>query len=92
MCDNKYPQHYLYNIKIPSVGHSQTKMTTVRLPSRVLFVGVSQCRFYDLRADREVAVYQKDSIIFGASTVDFSLSGKACVKHLQLNQHIRCAQ
>lgn len=35
-----------------------------------------QCRFYDLRADREVAVYQKDSIIFGASSVDFSLSGK----------------
>ncbi|XP_020514096.1 guanine nucleotide-binding protein subunit beta-5b isoform X1 [Labrus bergylta] len=36
----------------------------------------STCRFYDLRADREVAVYQKDSIIFGASTVDFSLSGR----------------
>uniref|UniRef100_A0AAV2LTP4 Uncharacterized protein n=1 Tax=Knipowitschia caucasica TaxID=637954 RepID=A0AAV2LTP4_KNICA len=33
-------------------------------------------RFYDLRADREVAVYQKDNIIFGASTVDFSLSGR----------------
>ncbi|XP_051236269.1 guanine nucleotide-binding protein subunit beta-5b [Dicentrarchus labrax] len=36
----------------------------------------STCRFYDLRADREVAVYQKDSVIFGASTVDFSLSGR----------------
>ncbi|XP_053172464.1 guanine nucleotide-binding protein subunit beta-5b [Scomber japonicus] len=36
----------------------------------------STCRFYDLRADREVAIYQKDSIIFGASTVDFSLSGR----------------
>uniref|UniRef100_A0A8C5AQY9 Guanine nucleotide binding protein (G protein), beta 5b n=1 Tax=Gadus morhua TaxID=8049 RepID=A0A8C5AQY9_GADMO len=34
------------------------------------------CRLYDLRADREVAVYQKDSIIFGASSVDFSLSGR----------------
>uniref|UniRef100_A0A3Q2E912 G protein subunit beta 5 n=1 Tax=Cyprinodon variegatus TaxID=28743 RepID=A0A3Q2E912_CYPVA len=40
------------------------------------FVGSPQCRFYDLRADREVAVYQKDSIIFGASSVDFSLSGR----------------
>lgn len=40
-----------------------------------------QCRFYDLRADREVAVYQKDSIIFGASTVDFSMSGKKFLKH-----------
>ncbi|KTF94262.1 hypothetical protein cypCar_00023819 [Cyprinus carpio] len=34
------------------------------------------CRLYDLRADREVAIYSKDSIIFGASSVDFSLSGK----------------
>lgn len=34
------------------------------------------CRLFDLRADREVAVYQKDSIIFGASSVDFSLSGR----------------
>uniref|UniRef100_A0A3Q3B178 G protein subunit beta 5 n=1 Tax=Kryptolebias marmoratus TaxID=37003 RepID=A0A3Q3B178_KRYMA len=39
-------------------------------------VGTPQCRFYDLRADREVAVYQKDSIVFGASSVDFSLSGR----------------
>lgn len=35
-----------------------------------------QCRLYDLRADREVAIYSKESIIFGASSVDFSLSGK----------------
>uniref|UniRef100_A0AAY4CTI0 Uncharacterized protein n=1 Tax=Denticeps clupeoides TaxID=299321 RepID=A0AAY4CTI0_9TELE len=34
------------------------------------------CRLFDLRADREVAVYSKDSIIFGASSVDFSLSGR----------------
>lgn len=34
-----------------------------------------QCRLYDLRADREVAIYSKDSIIFGVSSVDFSLSG-----------------
>lgn len=44
---------------------------------------VPQCRFYDLRADREVAVYQKDSIIFGASTVDFSMSGKGFVECAQ---------
>ena len=47
-----------------------------------------QCRFYDLRADREVAVYQKDSIIFGASTVDFSMSGKKFEKHLEFNHCI----
>ncbi|KAL7980038.1 hypothetical protein Chor_001306 [Crotalus horridus] len=34
------------------------------------------CRLYDLRADREVAIYSKESIIFGASNVDFSLSGE----------------
>lgn len=53
-----------------------------------LFVSVPQCRFYDLRADREVAVYQKDSIIFGASTVDFSMSGTEFVKHIKLNHGI----
>ncbi|KAM8894205.1 guanine nucleotide-binding protein subunit beta-5b [Spinachia spinachia] len=48
-------------------------------PSGDAFASASDdatCRFYDLRADREVAVYQKDSIIFGAATVDFSLSGR----------------
>ncbi|XP_063045008.1 guanine nucleotide-binding protein subunit beta-5b isoform X1 [Engraulis encrasicolus] len=34
------------------------------------------CRFYDLRADREVAVFSKDSVIFGANSVDFSQSGR----------------
>lgn len=37
---------------------------------------VFQCRLFDLRADREVSIYSKDSIIFGAASVDFSLSGK----------------
>ncbi|XP_008309194.1 guanine nucleotide-binding protein subunit beta-5b [Cynoglossus semilaevis] len=48
-------------------------------PSGDAFASASDdatCRFYDLRADREVAVYKKDSIIFGASSVDFSLSGR----------------
>merc|ERR1712071_180924 len=33
------------------------------------------CRLFDLRADREVAVYTKESIIFGVNAVDFSVSG-----------------
>jgi len=41
----------------------------------VLFVGF-QCRLFDLRADKEVAVYSKESIIFGVNSVDFSVSGK----------------
>lgn len=34
-----------------------------------------QCRLFDLRADKEIAVYGKESIIFGANSVDFSVSG-----------------
>ncbi|KAL3866679.1 hypothetical protein ACJMK2_043960 [Sinanodonta woodiana] len=35
------------------------------------------CRLFDLRADREVNCYKKESIIFGCNAVDFSISGKA---------------
>lgn len=31
---------------------------------------------YDLRADKEVAVYSKDCILFGVNSIDFSVSGK----------------
>ncbi|KAI8777817.1 guanine nucleotide-binding protein subunit beta-5 [Biomphalaria glabrata] len=34
------------------------------------------CRLFDLRADREVNCYKKDSIIFGCNAVDFSVSGR----------------
>ena len=37
---------------------------------------LQQCRLFDLRADREIAVYTKESIIFGVNSVDFSVSGK----------------
>lgn len=37
---------------------------------------VPQCRLFDIRADKEVAVYAKDSIIFGVNSVDFSVSGR----------------
>ncbi|KAF6215775.1 hypothetical protein GE061_000110 [Apolygus lucorum] len=36
----------------------------------------STCRLFDLRADKEVALYTKESIIFGANCVDFSVSGR----------------
>ncbi|CAK1584150.1 unnamed protein product [Parnassius mnemosyne] len=36
----------------------------------------SCCRLFDLRADREVARYGKDSIIFGVNSVDWSVSGR----------------
>ncbi|KAK2704848.1 guanine nucleotide-binding protein subunit beta-5-like [Artemia franciscana] len=34
------------------------------------------CRLFDLRADREIATYSKESIIFGVNSVDFSVSGR----------------
>ncbi|XP_063225187.1 guanine nucleotide-binding protein subunit beta-5a isoform X1 [Bacillus rossius redtenbacheri] len=34
------------------------------------------CRLFDLRADKEVAMYSKESIIFGVNSVDFSVSGR----------------
>lgn len=36
----------------------------------------STCRLFDLRADKEVALYSKDSIIFGVNSVDMSVSGR----------------
>ncbi|EDW07944.1 guanine nucleotide-binding protein subunit beta-5 [Drosophila mojavensis] len=36
----------------------------------------SSCRLFDMRADREVAVFAKESIIFGVNSVDFSVSGR----------------
>lgn len=33
-------------------------------------------RLFELRADRELAVYEKDSVLFGCNAVDFSLSGR----------------
>ncbi|XP_040167385.1 guanine nucleotide-binding protein subunit beta-5 isoform X2 [Anopheles arabiensis] len=36
----------------------------------------STCRLFDMRADKEVAVFCKDSIIFGVNCVDFSVSGR----------------
>nr|CAI5849765.1 unnamed protein product [Callosobruchus analis] len=36
----------------------------------------ASCRLFDLRADKEIAVYSKESIIFGANSVDFSVSGR----------------
>lgn len=35
-----------------------------------------QCRLFDMRADKEVAMYSKESIIFGVNSVDFSVSGR----------------
>ncbi|XP_023336379.1 LOW QUALITY PROTEIN: guanine nucleotide-binding protein subunit beta-5-like [Eurytemora carolleeae] len=36
----------------------------------------ASCRLFDLRADREVAMYSKDAILFGVNAVDFSMSGR----------------
>uniref|UniRef100_A0A183C7D3 WD_REPEATS_REGION domain-containing protein n=1 Tax=Globodera pallida TaxID=36090 RepID=A0A183C7D3_GLOPA len=36
----------------------------------------ASCRLYDLRADRQVCVYEKESILFPVNGVDFSVSGR----------------
>ena len=36
----------------------------------------ASCRLFDLRADREVAKYTKESILFGVNAIDFSASGR----------------
>ncbi|KAG8001413.1 Guanine nucleotide-binding protein subunit beta-5 [Nibea albiflora] len=65
---------------IQSFENHESDINSVKYyPSGDAFASASDdatCRFYDLRADREVAVYQKDSVIFGASSVDFSMSGR----------------
>ncbi|XP_069766329.1 guanine nucleotide-binding protein subunit beta-5b isoform X2 [Narcine bancroftii] len=65
---------------IQSFETHESDINSVRyFPSGDAFASGSDdatCRLYDLRADREVAIYSKDSIIFGASSVDFSLSGR----------------
>lgn len=33
------------------------------------------CRLFDLRADQEICIYTAASILFGASSLDFSKSG-----------------
>jgi guanine nucleotide-binding protein subunit beta-5 len=35
----------------------------------------ASCRLFDLRADREIAKYTKESILFGVNAIDFSTSG-----------------
>ena len=36
----------------------------------------ASCRLFDLRADREVCRYTKESILFGVNAIDFSVSGR----------------
>ncbi|KTG32800.1 hypothetical protein cypCar_00020423 [Cyprinus carpio] len=57
-------------------GHAADVLCLDLAPSETGNTFVSGCRLYDLRADREVAIYSKESIIFGTSSVDFSLSGR----------------
>ena len=37
---------------------------------------ITFCRLFDLRADAEVACYEKEAILFGINAVDFSVSGR----------------
>ncbi|CDS41885.1 guanine nucleotide binding protein subunit [Echinococcus multilocularis] len=60
-------------------GH-ESDINSVRFfPSGDAFATASDdatIRLFDLRTDRELCVYKKDSVIFGCNAVDFSLSGR----------------
>ncbi|CAJ0564902.1 unnamed protein product, partial [Mesorhabditis spiculigera] len=60
-------------------GH-ESDINTVRFhPNGDAFATGSDdatCRMFDLRADRQVCVYEKESILFPVNGVDFSLSGR----------------
>jgi len=60
-------------------GH-EADINTVRFhPSGDAFATGSDdatCRLFDLRADRQVSIYSKESIIFPVNGVDFSASGR----------------
>ena len=47
----------------------------VRLAQPVSLAGAVS-RLFDLRADAEVACYEKEAILFGINAVDFSVSGR----------------
>ena len=45
----------------------------------------ASCRLFDLRADREIAKYTKESILFGVNAIDFSTSGAFLLLSRDLN-------
>ncbi len=42
----------------------------------IWFIIVSQIHLFDLRADQQIKMYTKPSILFGSSALDFSKSGR----------------
>jgi guanine nucleotide-binding protein subunit beta-5 len=74
---------------------ARTLIHVIKYEKSVLFA-CFQCRLFDLRADKEVAIYSKESIIFGVNSVDFSVSGKFLNelygrdKHLQIILRLVC--
>ncbi|VDN16053.1 unnamed protein product [Dibothriocephalus latus] len=60
-------------------GHDSDVNAVRFFPSGDAFATASDdatIRLFDLRTDRELCVYKKDSVIFGCNAVDFSLSGR----------------
>lgn len=65
---------------VQSFNTHESDINTVRwFPSGEAFASGSEdatIRLYDLRADKEIACYQKPSVLFGVNSVDFSVSGR----------------
>ncbi|XP_055335281.1 guanine nucleotide-binding protein subunit beta-5-like [Paramacrobiotus metropolitanus] len=60
-------------------GHAADINSVRYYPSGEAFATGSDdgsCRLFDVRAEREIAYYGKDGLIFGVNAVDFSISGR----------------
>lgn len=76
-------QSDINSVKFHPSGDVSFRLNLSGIPNSILvFQAISTgsddstCRLFDLRADKEVAVYSKESIIFGVNSVDFSISGR----------------
>ena len=71
----KKTSYFFYHlITVFKFYHSGISLESFDICSDVLN-DLLQCRLFDLRADREVNCYKKESLIFGCNSVDFSVSG-----------------
>ncbi|OQV22411.1 Guanine nucleotide-binding protein subunit beta-5 [Hypsibius exemplaris] len=60
-------------------GHAADINSVRYYPSGEAFATGSDdgsCRLFDVRAEREIAAYGKDGLLFGVNAVDFSISGR----------------
>jgi guanine nucleotide-binding protein subunit beta-5 len=58
-----------------ATGCDDSAVILIYLSFLIIISSPFKCRLFDLRADRQVGIYKKESIIFACNSVDMSLSG-----------------